>query len=220
MTARTDPHYAGAPTAHGPARSVAVTGSAPPAPTHATIPALRSVAVAAVAPALASLPAPALAHLAARGERIARAMGAPAPAGSLADRALAAVVEGRWTDRDGAAATASAWTRAARAADVSARWALDPAHTGSIPSARMRVRAPAPRPPVDGAPRPAPDALAGMLNTGRRAACARARSLVGAYLAGRKAGRNVTHLVREIRDLLASGDAEVIQAARDAGWRC
>lgn len=220
MVTRTDPHYAGAPVAHGPARSVTVTGSAPPAPAHATIPALRSVAAASAAPALAALPAPALAHLAARGERIARVMGAPAPAGSLEDRALAAVVEGRWTERDGAPATASAWTRAARTAEVSARWALNAAHTGSIPAARMRVRAPAPRPPVDAAPRPAPDALAGMLDTGRRGACARARSLVGAYFAGRKARKNVTHVVAEIRDLLATGDTEVIQAARDAGWRC
>jgi hypothetical protein len=210
----TAPHFAGAPVAPGPARTVQVRGSAP-APVH---PAFAPVATHAARAGIASLPAPVLAHLSARADRLDAARGI-APSGTDLDRAARSVGRGDWTC-DGAPATAARWTTAARDAGLSARWALDPSHTGAIPAARMRVRAKAPRPPVDGAPRPAPDALAGMAETGRRAACAKVRALVAAYQAGRKARRNVTHLVTAIRDILSTGDAAILDAARDAGWAC
>jgi hypothetical protein len=59
-----------------------------------------------------------------------------------------------------------------------------------------------------------------MAETGRRSACAKVRALVAAYQAGRKARRNVTHLVTAIRDILATGDAAILDAAREAGWAC
>jgi len=210
----TAPHFAGAPVAPGPARTVQVRGSAP-APVH---PAFQPIATHAARAGIASLPAPVLAHLAARADRLDAARGI-APAGTDLDRAARSVGRGDWT-HDGASATAARWTAAARDAGLSARWALDPSYTGAIPAARMRVRAPAPRPPVDGAPRPAPDALAAMAETGRRAACAKVRHLVAAYRSGREARRNVTHLVTEIRAILLTGDAEIVAAARDAGWAC